>query len=47
MHILATANYTSLGDHATCHGPVAAARMDHAQVNGCYCYFCSRDCHTD
>jgi hypothetical protein len=37
-------NKTALGDHATCHSAVAAAKRIHRQSNGCY--YCSRDCHT-
>jgi len=37
-------NRQALGDHATCHGAVQAARSYYSQVNGCY--YCATDCNT-
>ena len=37
-------NRIYLGEHATCHTAVIAARAYYNQVNGCY--YCSNDCHT-
>lgn len=40
----AEANRISLGNHATCHSAVTAAKKYYSQVNGCY--YCSPACHT-
>lgn len=37
-------NRTDLGEHATCHAAVAAAKRIYPDSNGCY--FCSYECHT-
>lgn len=37
-------NRTDLGEHATCHTAVVAAKRVYPDSNGCK--FCSRECHT-
>lgn len=34
---------TPLGDHATCHTAVAAAKQIYSKADGCY--HCSNECH--
>lgn len=42
----AAGNQIDLGDHASCHGAVAAAKKTwpNNQINGCY--YCCSACHT-
>lgn len=48
VHVASCAFFPSdtvnLGDHATCHTAVAAAKAYYAQSNGCF--YCCNACHT-
>jgi hypothetical protein len=43
-HLPNPSNRRQLGEHATCHGAVAAAKAHYTKVDGCF--YCSKACHT-
>lgn len=43
-HMPDPGNRQSVGEHASCHGAVQAAKRFNSRANGCY--WCSRECHT-